>query len=66
MKDFFRDDSAQATTEYILILAIAISFFLMVSVKFIKPFAKKYQANIAKALNARLFQGDLHHFPLSR
>jgi hypothetical protein len=64
MYRLFKDENAQATTEYILMLSVAISIFLMVYAKLIKPFSKKFQASLAQQFNSLLFGADLHQFPI--
>lgn len=63
LKDFLRDDRAQATTEYILILFAALSFFLIL-LKFLQPLGQKVASHIQNSLSNIFLNGDLHRLPI--
>ena len=65
-KCFFRDDRAQATTEYILILAIAVSIFILAYLNFIRPFFGQFEQIVLDTLTSKMFPADFHHFPIHR
>ncbi len=64
MKDFLRDDRAQATTEYVLILFIALSMFLILYSKLLKPLIQNMSKKLTDSFNNLLSTGDLHRFPV--
>lgn len=66
LRQFIRDDQAQATTEYILVLFIAIAVFLLVYAKLLKPMFQKVGAFITGYFTNLFLKGDLHRFPISR
>lgn len=63
MKDFLSDESAQATTEYILMLFVAISFFMILYSKLLKPVFKNLGTTVGGYFDTFLSKGDLHRFP---
>lgn len=62
-KIFLRDETAQATTEYILLLTIAMSFALLVLNTFIKPAYQKLEKQLSERLD-RALGGKAHCFPI--
>lgn len=59
--------SGQATTEYILILLIAVSLSLFVTRQLLAPAMKRISDGLSKSLESRLFRpGTLHRFPIKR
>jgi Flp pilus assembly pilin Flp len=66
MKDLFYNEQGQATTEYILVLAVAISLFMIVFNQLLKPFFTQIKTQLTQSFQNRLFSsGNLHHFPVS-
>ncbi|OFZ20566.1 MAG: hypothetical protein A2X94_11115 [Bdellovibrionales bacterium GWB1_55_8] len=59
------DESGQATTEYILMVALAVTLALMVIREFIKPVLERMTSSLVEKME-RGFFGNLHHFPLRR
>lgn len=63
--NFFNEENGQATTEYVLMLTIAVSSFLIL-VKFIfKPVFKKLNEQLATRFDGVLTK-SFHFFPLKR
>ncbi len=64
VKAFLRDEEAQATTEYILLLAIAVMLTGVVVGKFLRPLFAKL-TDFAQQRIDRMFKKDyLHHLPI--
>ena len=57
----FESEEAQATTEYIMILAMAVSFVVLVTRNLLKPFFLKYSTKLAKSFDDRLFSPASMH-----
>lgn len=66
LKALLRDDSAQATTEYVLLLSIVTAFVLILANKLIKPVLGKAMESIAKKMDDAMFSGDLHQLRIRR
>ncbi|MGK5083749.1 hypothetical protein WDW37_10640 [Bdellovibrionota bacterium FG-1] len=62
--NLFSDEQGQATTEYILMLAIAVGLFVIV-MRMLKPIMVRLQKAIATRLQNMLF-GDFHRFRIGR
>ncbi|HAR42126.1 MAG TPA: hypothetical protein DCS07_05765 [Bdellovibrionales bacterium] len=60
----WRDDRAQATVEYILIMMIVMSFVLLLFRSFLKPAFQRMSEAVSKRLDG--FFGDFHYFPVGR
>ncbi|MGZ6370472.1 MAG: hypothetical protein ACXWPM_06970 [Bdellovibrionota bacterium] len=58
-------ERGQATTEYVLLLAILLALFLGVMNKSIKPMFKALSTSIQRNFEKGL-QGDLHQCPMCR
>ena len=63
VNDLWCDDRAQATTEYILMLAIAVMLFMLVWKQLLKPMYDKLQDTLSKRFQ-NLFGTDFHRFPM--
>lgn len=59
---FLSDEQGQATTEYILMLAMAVSLCLFVIKKFIRPAFEKLSSTLDKIIQRKLFGANLHQF----
>lgn len=59
---FLREEEAQTSVEYTLLLCVAIGAFLIVSKNLIQPYLAKFANLASQQINQRMFQGDLHHF----
>jgi Flp pilus assembly pilin Flp len=57
---FLRDESAQATTEYILMLVAALSFFMLLYSKLMSPVVLALQAKIGQQIQTSFFNGNFH------
>ncbi|MFZ9596190.1 MAG: hypothetical protein ACO3A2_08945 [Bdellovibrionia bacterium] len=61
---FLKDDTAQATTEYIMLLSISVGIFLTLR-KILQP----VMTRLVKGLSAQItqtFSSNLHHFRIPR
>ena len=56
----FKDQSAQATTEYILMLSIIVGAFVLVFRVWLGPTFSKIMRNITGMIDDRLSKADLH------
>lgn len=64
---FFRCESGQASTEYILLLFAALSFFLIVWKQLMEPLYERLKATLISRFEDSLFdQANFHRFPLRR
>lgn len=63
--DFLHDEEAQATTEYILILAVLVTLAILVVRDLIKPAMKFTTDHLTDAINTKLFKegGSMHQSP---
>ncbi len=60
------DERGQTTTEYILLLAAVVSFFL-IAIAVLKPLLKKVSDTISKTVEGTLFKPEsFHRFPIGR
>jgi len=59
-----RDDRAQATVEHIFLLAVMISFVLLLFRSFLKPAFQRMAEFVSKKFEN--FYGDFHYFPVGR
>ena len=66
MTEFLRDENAQATTEYILMLFVAVSTFLILYSKLLKPMIANLSKRLSDSITGALVTGDLHRYPLKR
>ncbi len=68
-RKFYRSESAQATTEYVLMLAVALMLFTIIVRGFVQPWVKKLTAFLEGKIKDELFKtsGDaMHRFPFKR
>lgn len=65
MRRFFADETAQATTEYILILAVLVSLAILLIRDLIRPILTQFNDSLSKAITEKLFkdEGTLHRSP---
>ena len=64
---FLKSESGQATTEYVLMLAIVVSLTVMLINKLLKPGLNILLTNVSDKFNNRLFSPQaLHYFPLGQ
>jgi hypothetical protein len=56
-----QDESAQATTEYILMLLAAVSFFMILYTKLLSPIVFAMKDTIGQQIQTTFFGGDFHH-----
>ena len=59
---FYSDEEGQATTEYILVLAMIMGFLVMTIKKLITPAFAKFSSNITGLMDQRIMKADLHCF----
>jgi hypothetical protein len=53
-------DPGQATVEYILMLLVGVSAFLLLYSKLLGPAMKQFETQLAQKINTAVFQGDFH------
>jgi Flp pilus assembly pilin Flp len=65
MRLFFADEDGQATTEYILILAVLISLAILLIRDLIRPIMARFTDDLSKIITERLFKngGNMHRSP---
>ncbi len=65
MNHFLADEDAQATTEYVLILAVLVSLAILVVRDLIRPALARLTDSISKMINEQLFNSSdsMHHSP---
>ena len=67
MRRLLRDESGQATTEYILMIVMALVLVLSVIKKFIQPTLDRLKTQITTQLENTLFGGgDFHRLRIGR
>jgi hypothetical protein len=55
-----RDESAQATMEYILMLLAALSFFMILYTKLLSPIVFALKDTISQQIQTAFFSGNFH------
>jgi hypothetical protein len=60
LKHLFIEDSGQATTEYILMLACAVGFFALLYNTLLKPIVLNLKTTLANQVQQALFSGNFH------
>lgn len=64
---FLKDERAQATTEYILMLSFAVMLVMMVITRLLRPGFARLTENLSNTFEKRLFRsGAMHQFPIRR
>jgi hypothetical protein len=58
--------TAQATTEYLLMLLAAVSFFLMLYQRILSPVLGKFATELSQKVQDQVFSGDFHHLNIGR
>lgn len=66
LRKFWEDEQAQATTEYILMLIAALSFFMMLYAKLLKPIVLNLGTTISSQIQSSFFGGDFHHLNIGQ
>lgn len=62
---FFRDESAQATIEYILILSVVVGIAL-VAFRVLRPRLRAWADALSRRIDDTLFRGNVHRFQFRR
>jgi hypothetical protein len=62
----WQEESGQATTEYILMLAVSLALGIIVIKNFLQPVAKRIQDYAVGRMNTLLFGADLHQIRLGK
>jgi Flp pilus assembly pilin Flp len=62
----WREQSGQATTEYVLMLAVSLAVGIIVIKNFLQPMAKRIQDYAVGRMNSLLFGADLHQIRLGK
>jgi Flp pilus assembly pilin Flp len=57
---FIQDESAQATTEYMLMMAVALAITVALIKNFLKPTFERLRVALANQVEKTLFSGDMH------
>ncbi|MGK5088695.1 hypothetical protein WDW86_14145 [Bdellovibrionota bacterium FG-2] len=65
-RNVFACDSGQATVEYIVMLAVAVSLIMVMINMFLKPVFLRLKDMVVGKFNSFFFAGDLHKFPIRR
>ncbi len=60
LRRLFQDESAQATTEYMLMLAVAITIAVAMIKKVLQPAYDRLKVALADQLEKNLFGGNMH------
>ncbi len=60
-RSLLADDRAQATVEYILIIAVAVGLFLMVWRQFLKPLVASLTGTLQSSFNSFFASGQSMH-----
>jgi hypothetical protein len=55
-----KTDSGQANVEYILMLLVGVSAFLLLYSQLLGPAMKQFETQLSQKINAAVFQGDFH------
>ena len=60
---FLVNEKGQATTEYILMLAISVTLIIVVSKNLVRPILNSLASELGQQIENRLFR-NFHHFPV--
>jgi Flp pilus assembly pilin Flp len=64
LRRFFRDESAQATIEYVLILSVLVAIALLLIRDLLRPILTRFTDNLSQAIEERMFKpGSMHRSP---
>lgn len=63
---FFREESAQASVEYTLVLAIVVGLVLILIKKLLQPAFATLRVSLSNRIEKTLFGGDLHRLKTGR
>jgi Flp pilus assembly pilin Flp len=64
---FWRDESAQATIEYVLILSVLVAIALLLIRDLIRPILTRFTDSLSKAIEEKMFKpGSMHRSPFRR
>ncbi len=67
MRSFHRDETAQATTEYILILAVMVTIAIVLVRDLLRPILARFTESISDAIEKGMFQpGRMHRSPFRK
>lgn len=67
MRRLVLDDKGQATTEYILMLAIIVGLTIIAIKTLIRPVYEALRENLTKRIDETLFkEGNLHHIRIGK
>jgi len=61
-----RDERAQATTEYILMLMVAVSFFMLLYTKLLSPVVFALKDKISQQIKTAIFNGNFHQLNIGQ
>lgn len=64
MNRLWREEEGQATTEYILLLAIIVGMLVTLLKKLIAPAYSKLLLAMSNQIEKKIFGVDLHYFPI--
>lgn len=63
---FLREEEGQAVTEYILLMAIMVSFAVMIIKALIRPMYDRISTLLANGVENRLLKADFHTFKVGK
>jgi Flp pilus assembly pilin Flp len=64
LRRFLRDESGQATIEYVLILSVLVSIALLLIRDLLRPILTRFTDSLSKAIEERMFKpGSMHRSP---
>ncbi len=66
LQRLWREDQAQATTEYILLLAVIVGLVVTLVKKLVQPVFKRLLQVLTSNIESKFFGGDLHTFRVHR
>lgn len=66
LRRFVAEDEAQATTEYILMLTVAVALFFLVVKNFVVPMMNKLSDSLSAQISAFFQPRNLHQIRLKR
>lgn len=61
MREFLQDEDAQATTEYVLVLAVIVSIAIILVRDLIKPILGAFTENLSESIEKGMFNPDAMH-----
>ncbi len=66
LTQLYKEETAQASTEYILVLSIVVGLLMILLNKLIKPTYAKLLTTLSRQIQAQLSSANLHSFRIPR